>query len=147
MEEVYIIKSLSVQNSIMLIALGVVALFLLRSVVKKKKKHIIVFSIWIFIVIWFFNSPFFGFSTATIGKRGIQLEYGILSFRNATLNLDSKWEIKDHLSGIRKNRRLYFIEIGSHSSMKVKGKKGVDLLKKIGASIEEMRNGNSQGLG
>ena len=139
--ETFIIKSIYIQNTIMLCFLGLAISFLLYSILKKRKKHIVVFSIWVFLVLWFFNSSFFGFSAVSVSLKGIKLNYGILSIRNDLLPIDSKWGINTYLSGIRKNKKLYYISIGEHQSMKVKGLKDFQLLEKIGESIERMKRG------
>jgi uncharacterized membrane-anchored protein YitT (DUF2179 family) len=140
----YIIKSLYVQNAIMLLALGAVLFLLARAVIKGKAKHIIVFSIWVCIVLWFFNSPFFGFSAATLGPQGIKLHYGIISFRDVLVPVESQWSIESRLSGIRKTKRVYFIRIGDRESMKVRWKKGHELLKDIGEAIDAAREGQGE---
>jgi len=136
--ETFIIKSLFVQNMIMLFSLGIVVFLLIRSLVKKNVKHTIVFSVWVLIVFWFFNSPFFGFSAVSISPGGIQLNYGILSFKkNTVLPIDSPWKIETSFSGIRKMKKLYFIRISDHKSMKVRGEKDFSLLQAIGRAIED----------
>jgi hypothetical protein len=134
-KETFIIKSLFVQNTIMLTFLGVVASLLLYSLLKKRLKHMAVFSIWLCLVLWFFNSPFFGFSAVSVGPKGIELNYGVLSLRNDTLPLDSEWRVETYLAGIRKNERLYFMSIAERRSMKVKGEGMKHLLLSIGESI------------
>jgi hypothetical protein len=137
--ETHIIKSLYIQNAIMLSFLGVVVSFLIHSLLKKRPKHFVVFCVWLFIVVWFFNSPFFGFSAVAVSPEGIKLNYGVLSFRNDRLPIDSEWEILSHMSGIRRNKKLYYISIGDRESMKVRGTKNLRLLEKIGESIEGMK--------
>jgi hypothetical protein len=137
--EIFIIKSLYVQNAIMLAFLGITVSFLIYSIIKRKPKHIAAFTIWVFLVLWFFNSPFFGFSAVTVGSQGIKLDYGILSIRNDVLPLDSEWKIETYMSGIRRNKRLYFISIADRQSMKVRGAKDLRLLEKIGESIERVK--------
>jgi hypothetical protein len=141
--DTFIIKSVYVQNGIMLTFLGVAIAFLVHSVFKKRPKHIAVFSVWVLLVIWFFNSPFFGFSAVSAGPEGININYGVLSFQNSRLPLDSTWEVKTYLGGIRKNRRLYYIIIGGHRSMKVKWE-GEPLLREIGESIDRFRSRRSK---
>ena len=141
--ETFIIKSLYVQNTVMLIAMGLAATFLVHSVIKKRPKHIGVFSIWVFLILWFFNSPFFGFSAVTVSPVGIKLNYGILSIRNDLLPLESEWEIRIHLSGIRKNKRLHYLVIGRHESMRVKGKQDLKRLEEIGEAIERIKGAGS----
>jgi len=139
--ETFIIKSLFIQNMIMLFSLSIVVFLLIRSLVKKKVKHTIVFSVWVLIVFWFFNSPFFGFSAVSISPGGIQLNYGILSFKkNTVLPLDSPWKIETSFSGIRKMKKLYFIRISDHKSMKVRGEKDFNLLQAIGRAIDEKKS-------
>jgi hypothetical protein len=139
--ETFIIKSLVVQNMIMLFSLGIVVFLLGCSLVKKRAKSAIVFSIWVLIVFWFFNGPFFGFSAVYVSPGGIQLNYGILSFKkNTILPLDSPWKIETTLSGIRKTRKLYLLKIGDHQSMKVRGDKDFRLLQVIGRAVDEMKS-------
>ena len=135
--QIFIIKSLYIQNMIMLFSLSIVVFLLTRSLLKKNLKHTIVFSIWVLIVFWFFNSPFFGFSAVSITPGGIQLNYGILAFKkNTVLPLDSPWRIETSFSGIRKTKKLYFLKIGDHQSMKVRGEKDFSLLQAIGTAID-----------
>jgi len=136
--QTFIIKSIYIQNSIMLLSLGVVLFFLFRSLWRKKLKHAAIFSIWVLIVFWFFNSHFFGFSTVCVSTEGIRLNYGFLSSRNTALPLDSSWKIETYLSGIRKMKKLYFIRITDHQSMKVRGGK-LSLLKEIGGAIDKRK--------
>ena len=138
-EATFAIKSLYIQNAIMLFSLGVVLSLLLHSIYKRKKRHMVALIIWTFLVLWFFNSPFFGFSVVKVYPKGIHLDYGILSVRNVDLPLQTKWEIKSYLSGIKKLKKLYAIQIGDRISMRVKGLDGYALLKEIGETIDEMR--------
>ena len=142
--ETFTIKSIYVQNTIMLCFLGLAISFLLYSLFKKRKKHIVVFSIWVLLVVWFFNSPLFGFSAVSVSTEGIKLNYGILSFRNDLLPIDSKWKVRTYRAGIRKNKKLYFFSVGERQSMKVKGLKDLHLLEKIGESIERMKGKNDK---
>ena len=137
--QTFVIKSLPLQNTIMLFSLGIVLFFLVRSLVKGKFKHILVFLAWIGIVIWFFNSPFFGFSEVAVSRGGIGVSYGILSLRNKTLPLDTQWKIETSPSGLLKTSKLYYLQIGEDRSMKIKGKKDLALLRKIGEAIAHMR--------
>jgi hypothetical protein len=135
----FVIKSLLLQDTIMLCSLGIVLFFLVRSFIKRKSKHIVVFLAWTGIVIWFFNSSFFGFSAVTVSREGIKVNYGILSFRNKTLPLDTQWKIETSPSGLLKISKLYFIQIDEHRSMRVKGKNDLVLLRRIGDTIVHMR--------
>lgn len=139
--QMFFIKSLLVQNTIMLFSVGIVLCFLGRAFFKKNAKHVIVFLIWLCIAVWFFNSPFFGFSKVIVSRRGIEVNYGILSFRNTVLPLDTPWKIETSPTGILKTSKLYYIRIGDHQSMKVKGKKDVDLLNRIGDAVERTKKG------
>jgi membrane protein YdbS with pleckstrin-like domain len=137
-EKVFQIRSILVQNVIMLSCLGVVLAFLIHSFMRKNKKAIILFTIWLFLVLWFFNSPFFGFSMVGISQQGIRIQYGIISFRNTLLPLDTQWRIESQLAGIRKNRRLYELKIGTHRSMRVTAKE-LSILKEIGKEIDKSK--------
>ena len=137
--QIFIIKSLAVQNSIMLIALGVVLFFIFYSFSKKKSKYLLASLIWLVIVLWFFNSPFFGFSTVSVSREGIDVNYGILSLKNDRLPIMSPWKIETIASGLRRMKKVYLMRIGDRENMKVRRGKGLDLLKDIGAVIDECR--------
>jgi len=137
--QIFVIKSLYIQNTIMLFVLGVVVFFLVYSLVKRKPKHLIASFVWIIIVVWFFNSPFFGFSAVSVSSEGIGLNYGILSLRNDLLPIDSPWKVETHSSGIRKMKKLYLIRIADRESMKVRRNVGLGLLEEIGSAIEDMK--------
>ena len=137
--QIFIIKSLYIQNAIMLFVLGMVVFFLVYSLAKRKPKHLIASLVWIIIAVWFFNSPFFGFSAVSVSPEGIRLNYGILSLRNDLLPIDSPWKIETHLSGLRKMKKLYLIRIADRESMKVRRNQGLSLLEEIGGAIEDMK--------
>ncbi len=124
----------------MLLALGLVLFFILYSLVKKKPKHLMASVIWLAIVLWFFNSPFFGFSTVAVNPEGINIDYGIISFRNDHLPITTPWKIVTAPTGFRKLKKVHFIKIGNHESMKVRGLRDLDLLKSIGTAIDEYKN-------
>ncbi|MCJ7679951.1 MAG: hypothetical protein MUP70_04415, partial [Candidatus Aminicenantes bacterium] len=84
-------------------------------------------------------SSFFGFSTLSVGPKGIAVNYGFLSWKNTVLPLDSPWTIETHLGGIRRNKRLYWIAIAQNRSMPVRGGRGRLLLENIGAAIDRMK--------
>ncbi|HDZ91605.1 MAG: hypothetical protein JRJ09_17185 [Deltaproteobacteria bacterium] len=138
-EQTFIIKSLFVQNSIMLLALGAVILFFVFALVKKRPKHLIASLVWLGIVLWFFNSPFFGFSAVCVSPKGIRLEYGILSIRDTLLPIESPWKVEMRQSGLRKLKKLYLIRIADRESMKVGRRQGLALLKKIGDAIDRLK--------
>ncbi|MCD6305596.1 MAG: hypothetical protein J7M32_04825 [Deltaproteobacteria bacterium] len=141
--ETFIIKSLFIQNSIMLISLGVVLAFLAAGIVKKRPKLAAAAVIWTGIVLWFFNSAYFGFSVVTVGPEGICLKYGVLSARDVCLPIDSPWEIATRFSDIKKMKKVYLITIGGRDSMRVKGAEGRVLLERIGKAIEDAKAGSS----
>ncbi|RLB84402.1 MAG: hypothetical protein DRH15_04800 [Deltaproteobacteria bacterium] len=138
----FTIKSIAVQDTIMLLALGVVVFFLVLALRKKSSKHILVSFIWLLAVLWFFNSPLFGFSRVTVSTAGIKIEYGVLSLRNTTVPLDTPWKIESHASGLRRLRKVYTLRIGNHQSMRVKSREDLELLKEIGRAIDEVRGAN-----
>ncbi len=139
--QTFIIKSLFVQNTIMLLSLSVVLFVLMLSLTKKRQKSVVASLVWLAILLWFFNSPFFGFSAVTVSKQGIGLNYGILSLRNDTLPLESSWKVETYFGGIRKMKRLYFLRIGNRDSMKVRGAKDLETLQAIGSAVDRMRSG------
>ena len=71
--EVFIIKSLLLQNTLMLGALGINLLFFIRAIWKKNGKQIVVFSIWSCLVVGFFNSSLFGFSEVRVTPQGLEI--------------------------------------------------------------------------
>jgi hypothetical protein len=129
-----------IQNGIMLLSLAFVLFMVVRGVVRKRFKHALVFMVWAMIVLWFFNSPFFGFSAVTVSSRGIELDYGILSIRNRILPLDARCQIMTTMSGIKKLKRLYFLKVDGHESMKVRGREGEELLEAITRAIQETKS-------
>ena len=138
--QIFVIKSLVIQNSIMVVALGIVLFFILYSLIVKKSKYLLASLIWLGIVLWFFNSPFFGFSTVSVSREGIEVNYGILSLKNGLLPITSPWKIETVPSGIRRMKKVSFMRIGDRESMKVRRGKGLNLLKDIGAVIDEYRD-------
>jgi hypothetical protein len=138
--ELFSIKNIWVQNAVMAGALALVLALLVRGIAKRNARHIIVFAIWAVVVVLFFNSSFFGFSTLAVGPEGIAVNYGFLSLKNTVLPLDSPWRIETRMGGIRKNERLYWIEIAQNRSMPVRGDRGRLLLENIGAAIDRMKN-------
>jgi len=137
--QVFIIKSLLVQNSIMLVSLGAVIAFFAFGFAKKKPRHLIAALVWAALVLWFFNSAYFGFSAVSVGAEGIRLNYGVLSFRNDLLPIHSPWKIETGFSDIRKMKKVYLIRIGDRNSMRVRGNEGRLLLEGIGEAIEKGR--------
>lgn len=134
--QTFIIKSLLVQNSIMLLSLGAVIFFVVLALLKKRPKHLIAALVWVGIVLWFFNSSYFGFSAISVSPEGIALNYGVLSLRNDLLPIDTPWGVETGFSDIRKMKKVYFIHVGDHKSMRVRGEDGYALLKKIGETID-----------
>ena len=137
--ETFIIKSLFVQNAIMLLSFGLVLFLFILSIKKNRQKSVIASLIWIGILFWFFNSSFFGFSAVSVSKEGIRLNYGILSLRNDLLPLDSSWKVENYFGGLRKMKRLHFLRIGNHESMKVRGMEDLNYLQEIGSTIDLIR--------
>jgi len=137
--QVFIIKSLLIQNGIMLVSLGAVIAFFAFGFTKKKPRHLIAALVWAALVLWFFNSAYFGFSAVSVGAEGIRLNYGVLSFRNDLLPIHSPWKIETDFSDIRKMKKVYLIRIGDRNSMRVRGNEGRLLLERIGEAIERGR--------
>ncbi|EFK09688.1 conserved domain protein [delta proteobacterium NaphS2] len=123
----------------MLLVLGMILFFICYSLMKRKPRHLVASLIWLAIALWFFNSPFFGFSTVAVSPEGIEINYGILSIRNDHLPITAPWKVVTAPTGFRKMKKVHLIRIGNHESMKVRGVKDLDLLKSIGAAIDEYR--------
>ena len=140
--EVFTIKSLLIQNSIMLGAFGITLFFLIRAIWQGRRKHIVVFLGWSCLVVGFFNSPLFGFSEVRVSHQGVALTYGYLSFRNSALPLPVDWRIERHRAGLRKTKRLYSLVIDEKESMRVRGGSGLALLNTIGEAIDRMKASN-----
>ncbi len=127
-----------------LIAAIIVGL-LFRSIWKQKHHHAIAAVIWGLIALWFFNSPFWGFSAVTVSPEGLKLHYGFLSvFRNTALPMDTHWKIRTYLGGIRKFKKLYFFELANHQSLKVRGQDKLEILEALGMGIDSI-NGRPMG--
>jgi hypothetical protein len=137
--DVFAIKSLLVQNTLMLGALGIIILFLIRAIWRRRRRHIVVFSIWLCLVVGFFNSPLFGFSEVRVTPEGLRIDYGMLSVHNTVLPLSSDWRIREHRAGLRKTKRLFSLVIAGRQSMRVKGGGGLKTLEAIGRSIDRMK--------
>jgi len=133
---IFIIKSLLIQNSIMLISLGIAVALLAGALYRKRFRQAAAALVWVGVVFWFFNSAYFGFSAVSVGPDGIRLDYGILSWRNDRLPIGSQWTIETLTSDIRKMKKVYSIRIGDRNSMRVRGTDGRGLLEKIGEAIE-----------
>ncbi len=139
--QVYTIKSLFIQNAIELALLGGLFVLLIYFLINRKIKHVIVVSCWIPAILFFFNSPLFGFSTVRFTAQGIDLNYGLLSTRNITLPAISNWRIETGTYGIKKTKRFHRLFIADRASMRVSGGRGIDLLRKIGAEISSQSGG------
>lgn len=135
--QVFTIKSLLVQNAIMAGSLGLVLFFLGRALVKRSRRQVLVMLLWVGATVGFFNSPWFGFSKVVVGREGIVVHYGFLSWRNTVLPLDTAWQIEERPSGLKRLSRIYILRLDGHRSMGVKGKKGEALLRRIGMAIQE----------
>ncbi len=120
--KIFVLKSLFVQNMIMALSMGAVLFLLYLGIKRKKIRQIILFSIWVALILWFFNSSMWGFSAVTIGEKGIKLQYGFLSFQNTSLPLNTPFSIQTENSGFPKYRRLYVMKIGDRKSMRISGR-------------------------
>ena len=54
--------------------------------------------------------------------------------------IDAPWKIETTFSGIRKTKKLYFLKIGDHRSMKVRGDKDFRFLQAIGRAVDNMKS-------
>ncbi|KPK29234.1 MAG: hypothetical protein AMK69_07280 [Nitrospira bacterium SG8_3] len=143
--QTFFIRSVMVQNVVMGIIVAIIVGILIRSVRRQKATHVILVMMWGLIALWFFNGPLWGFSAVTVSPEGLEIHYGFLSvFRNTTLPVDTQWKIHRYLGGIRKLKNLYFFELSRHRSLKVRGADKVEVLKALGAAIDDL-NGRPMG--
>lgn len=143
--EIFFIRSVAVQNIIMGIIAALLAGLLVRAVVQGKHRHIIAVAAWILISLWFFNSPLWGFSAVTVSPAGLRLHYGFLSVaKNTSLPPDTSWKIHIYMGGLRRIKKLYYLELAGHQSLKISGTNGLAALQAIGAAIDRL-NGQSMG--
>jgi carbon starvation protein CstA len=143
--QTFFIRSVMVQNIIMAIIAAIIVGLLIRFVRRKNVKYLVAVGLWGLIALWFFNGPFWGFSAVTVGSEGLTVHYGFLSvFRNTTLPVDTFWKIRRYRGGIRKLKNLYFFQLTSHQSLKVRGQDKMEILKALGAAIDEI-NGRPMG--
>jgi len=141
----FFIRSVMVQNVIMAIITAIIVGLLIRFVRRKQVNYAVAVGLWGLVALWFFNGPFWGFSAVTVAPEGLTVHYGFLSvFRNATLPVDSHWKICQYKGGIRKLKNLYFFQLPSHQSLKVRGQDKLEILKALGAAIDTI-NGKPMG--
>jgi hypothetical protein len=143
--QTFFVRSVMVQNVIMGIIVAIILALLIRTIRKQNLTHVALVVVWGLIALWFFNGPFWGFSAVTATPEGLEIHYGFLSvFRNTTLPVSTEWEIRRYLGGIRKLKNLYFFELSGHRSLKVRGADKVEVLKALGAAIDDL-NGRPMG--
>lgn len=142
--ETFYIRSLLVQNLIMGSVLAVLAGLLTRFVRQHKKPHTTAVSIWLLVVLCFFNSPLWGFSAVSVSGQGIKLHYGFLSiFKNIELPPDTPWKIYPYMTGIRRMKKLYYLHLAGHDSLKITAKR-ITVLQSTGKAIDDI-NGRPMG--
>jgi len=143
--EIFFIRSVTVQNLIMGLAMVLIAGLLLRFLAQRKLRHAAAVGVWALITLWFFNSPLWGFSAVTVSRQGLKLDYGFLSIaKNTTLPPDTVWKIHVYMGGIRRMQTLYYFQLAGHRSMKVQGPAGLAALQSLGAAIDRL-NGRPMG--
>ena len=134
-----------VQNVIMAIIAAIIAGVLIRCILKKQPKFIMAVVLWAVIAVWFFNGPLWGFSAVTVSPKGLEIHYGFLSvYLNTTLPVETEWEIRKYLGGIRRLKNLYFFQLENHKSLKVRGQDKLEVLDALGAAIDHL-NGKPMG--
>lgn len=142
---IFFIRSVAVQNLIMAVVVAVLVGLLVYFIKERLFRHCMAVVIWAFIALWFFNSPYWGFSAVAVSPEGLQIKYGFLSvFKNSTLAPDTPWKIRVYMGGIRRIQKLYYIELGPHTSMKVRGPDAFKTLESLGAAIDGL-NGKPMG--
>lgn len=143
--QTFFIRSVTVQDIIMAVIVAIVLGLLIRFVQKGKRNYVVLVVLWGLVAVWFFNSPFWGFSAVTVSRQGLELHYGFLSFqKNTTLPAESPWTIRRYLGGIRKLKKLYYFELPGHQSLKVRGEDKLEILEALGAAIDGL-NGKPMG--
>jgi len=143
--QTFFIRSVMVQNVIMGIIVAIIVGLLIRTIWEKKLNHVILVVIWGLFALWFFNGPLWGFSAVTVSPEGLKVHYGFLSvFQNTILPVDTHWKIRRYLGGIRKLKKLYFFQLSTRQSLKVRGRDKLEVLKALGAAIDRI-NGRPMG--
>jgi hypothetical protein len=143
--EIFFIRSLTIQNVIMGIIAAIIAGLLIRSILQRKSRNTVAVVIWALIALWFFNSPLWGFSAVTVSPDGLKIHYGFLSvFKNTSLPPATFWKIRVYMGGIKKVKKLYYLQFARHNSLKVRGADRVRTLQAIGAAIDKL-NGQPMG--
>jgi len=144
-EEIFFIRSLTVQNIIMGIIAAIIISLLVRSFIQGKFSHSIALIVWALISLWFFNGPLWGFSAITVSPAGLHLDYGFLSVaKNTSLPPDTSWKIHTYMGGLRRMKKLYYLELADHRSLKIRGADPLATLQSIGAAIDRL-NGRPMG--
>ena len=143
--QTFFIRSVMVQNVIMGIILAIIVGVLTRCILRRQTKYTVAVVIWAVIAVWFFNGPLWGFSAVTVSPEGLKIHYGFLSlYRNTILPVDTPWEIRKYLGGIRKLKNLYFFQLADHRSLKIRGQDKMEILQALGAAIDRV-NGRPMG--
>jgi hypothetical protein len=143
--EIFFIRSLTIQNGIMGIVAAIIAGLFIRSILQRKNRHTVAVIIWALIALWFFNSPLWGFSAVTVSPNGLKLHYGFLSvLKNTSLPPATSWKIRVYMGGIRKIKKLYYLQLAHHNSMKVRGADRLRTLQAVGTAIDNL-NGQPMG--
>ena len=144
--QTFLIRSVMAQNVIMGIVVAIIVGLLIRTIRKRKMTHVILVVLWALIAMWFFNGPLWGFSAVTVAPEGLKVHYGFLSvFLETTLPVETQWEIRKYLGGIRKLKNLYFFQLAGHRSLKVRGPDKMEVLEALGAAIDRI-NGRPMGI-
>jgi len=88
--QTFYLRSVMVQNTVMGIAVAIIALLLIRFIMDRKHKQVILVVLWGLFTLWFFNAPFWGFSAVTVSPQGLKVDYGFLAvYKNTTLPPDT----------------------------------------------------------
>ncbi len=139
--QIYYIRSIAVQNLIMGIVTALIFVLLAISLWRRKRRHTIALVIWAAITLWFFNSPLWGFSAVTVSPVGLEIDHGFLSvFKNSRLPPDTNWKIHVYMGGIRRIKKLYYLELAGLKSLKVRGHDRLLVVQSIGAAVDRLNN-------
>ncbi len=137
-EQTFVIKSLYVQNGLVIAVFGVLFFLLLRAILKKRFSLVFICCLWLVLFFWFFNSQFWGFSALTFKNERLYLRYGLCSiFKNESIPLRTGPKIESEFAGFPQYKHLYYLVIDNRRSMGVV-KENKRILEEIVARLDKL---------
>ncbi len=108
-----------IQNLFMLCIIAIDILFFVYSIHKNNKKIFLLSISWLFIIVIFFNSPFWRFSKISISHDKVKLNYGILCLlKNKEIKKPITCTIESSTS-LFPFKKTFFLNINGYKSMSV----------------------------